>query len=135
MSKRRDFCKRGHPMSVYRKTYNSGYTFCSECKRLQAKSYYEENIKHIKSRLRFTNLRSRYGLKDGEYENILSSQEGKCAICGTSEFIGNGPHVDHNHLTKKVRGILCTKCNVGLGYFCDDPEILIKASNYLRKVR
>ena len=75
----------------------------------------------------------KYGLTLEEYCQMLEDQEGSCAICGrsfTKEFY---PNVDHNHTTSKVRGLLCTPCNRGLGLFQDNPDILRAAATYLEK--
>lgn len=56
--------------------------------------------------------------------------KGPCDICGRE-----GQHVDHDHLTGMHRGLLCRTCNVGLGYFRDDPRILRRASAYLLRVK
>ena len=70
---------------------------------------------------------------------MFVAQNERCAICGTEVFgTRNGrvtyPHVDHDHDTGKVRGLLCHKCNSGLGFFDDCPEIMLEAVAYLTKV-
>jgi hypothetical protein len=77
----------------------------------------------------------RYGITREAYDQMLEDQKGCCAICGTDE-IGRGHeyfHVDHDHNTNKIRGLLCDKCNRGLGYFNDNPLTLHKASSYIRQ--
>ena len=76
-------------------------------------------------------LEETYGITEGEYERLLSSQGGGCAICG------NPPKtrrlaVDHCHKTGAVRGLLCKSCNRGLAYYYDRPERFDKAAEYLR---
>ena len=66
------------------------------------------------------------------YAALLEMQEGRCAIC---EQILVEPQVDHNHGNGEVRGLLCLKCNFGLGLFADDPEVLDRAAKYLRLAR
>lgn len=72
-------------------------------------------------------IKSRYGITDEVYDNMLSLQDGKCAICNT-EFIKR-PHIDHDHITGKIRGLLCSVCNTGLGIYENKKDIFEK---YLR---
>ena len=67
-----------------------------------------------------------------DYEALLQAQNYSCAICGVNaEESKNGLAVDHNHATDQVRGLLCMRCNVGLGYFKDNINSLNEAVNYL----
>jgi len=75
--------------------------------------------------------RSRRGITDEEFDQLLTSQAGRCKICGTSNFPYKGPCVDHDHATKKVRGLLCLNCNRGIGAFKESPALLKKALDYL----
>jgi len=74
-----------------------------------------------------------YGLTPEQYDALLAEQDGKCAICRTDDWPGKGPHVDHEHETGKVRGLLCGKCNVALGNMDDDPARLRAAADYLER--
>lgn len=71
-----------------------------------------------------------YGLTRQELD-LLLSQHDRCAICGSPEWGRKGPQVDHCHETGRVRGILCSNCNQGLGRFGDDPALLRAAAGYL----
>jgi DNA-directed RNA polymerase subunit RPC12/RpoP len=75
----------------------------------------------------------KYGLAPDEFQELLESQDYKCAICGTDEPGKTSWNVDHDHKTNKVRGILCHRCNVGLGHFYDSVEALQEAVKYLIK--
>lgn len=78
------------------------------------------------------NLRKLYDISVEEYEAILDYQDGVCAICRRPpSAFKRRFHVDHNHETKAVRGILCHGCNVGLGSFQDNPLMLRSALEYL----
>lgn len=71
----------------------------------------------------------KYGCTSETYEEFLERQDSLCAICGKKpdkEF-----HVDHDHKTGKIRGLLCDTCNRGIGYFKDDSNILRAAARYL----
>lgn len=72
----------------------------------------------------------RYGMRPEDYQAMFDAQGGVCAICG-SDNKGRRLHVDHDHKTGKVRGLLCTGCNVGMGGMKDDSSILMKAFQYL----
>ena len=71
----------------------------------------------------------RYRVTLAEVDDLLREQGGRCAICGRR----SPEHVDHCHVTGRVRGMLCFNCNGGLGQFRDDPEILHAAIEYLRR--
>lgn len=73
-----------------------------------------------------------YGISLQEYEEIWGHQGHKCAICGRKPKPGQRAyHVDHDHQSGVVRGILCYKCNRGLPWFGDSAETLFSAGTYL----
>ena len=79
---------------------------------------------------RRNNLMRRYGLTPIQYDRM--AKDG-CQICGTKSCgTGRRLAVDHNHKTGKVRGVLCTSCNNGLGRFDDRPDLLLSAVEYLK---
>ena len=83
-------------------------------------------------------LNKEYGLSLMQYNRMLLKQNNKCAICGKSEIIKNfrgtrDLSVDHNHKTKKIRGLLCGKCNSILGFCNDSIIILNKIIKYIKK--
>lgn len=78
-----------------------------------------------------------YGISLAEYDELLESQKGTCAICGNENNTTYGRAkkgrlcVDHCHKTGKIRGLLCGSCNAALGQFKDDPKLLQMAIKYL----
>ena len=84
------------------------------------------------------NRQYKYGMDQEQYDALLAFQNGACAICGTTEWHGsklNVPHVDHDHGSGEVRGLLCGGCNNGLGNFDDDPERMRKAADYIDRAK
>jgi hypothetical protein len=73
---------------------------------------------------------AQYGITLEEYNRLFVVQNGQCAICGNPQE--KSLDVDHCHKTNKVRGLLCRKCNLGIGFMQDNPEICKKASEYLK---
>ena len=80
-------------------------------------------------------LHREYGISSGEYEALRESQGGVCAVCRTFAPTKQHPRlsVDHDHRTKRVRGLLCSSCNFGIGHLKDDPKLLRSAAEYLRR--
>ena len=78
-------------------------------------------------------LKRRYGMTIEQYDAMLESQGGGCFICGRLPREDISLHVDHDHSTEKVRGILCFCCNNALADFQEDPQLLTKAVAYLAK--
>jgi hypothetical protein len=68
-----------------------------------------------------------FGLTPQDVDSMVTEQGGLCAICRASE----PKHIDHDHETDRVRGILCGPCNMGLGLFGDEPGRLLAAIRYL----
>jgi hypothetical protein len=111
---------------------------CKECEKACSASRYSR-IKDIpeekaKRAAYGRNVRLRqYDMTVQDYDDMLTAQNGECAICGAADNgkLGGSLPVDHNHETGEVRGILCHSCNVGLGHFGDDPDRLVAAAAYL----
>ena len=77
-------------------------------------------------------LRVKYNLTLDEYRLMLERQRGVCALCGRPPTVrAKRLHVDHDHATGKVRGLLCISCNSGLGLLKDSPALLRKAARYI----
>ena len=90
---------------------------------------YQMSHPHIRKAQRI----KKFGITLEEFNSILTQQDGKCAICGYSDRSDKNffPVVDHDHLSGKVRGLLCMNCNMGIGKFKDDISRLKSAINYL----
>lgn len=109
----------------------------------QQKKYYNKHLNEIKQRIkdkpehyykirRNSLLKTKFGITLDQYNEMLVEQNGVCAICGKIDKF-QALSVDHSHQSGKVRGLLCSSCNNGLGRFKDSHEILQKAIEYLHK--
>lgn len=103
---------------------------------VKTKQYNEKYSERRKDR----RLKKRYQISIEKYFLLLSEQASSCGICKIhiSDYQKNKRgdehfHVDHCHITKEVRGLLCFQCNIGLGYFQDNPELTQAATSYLTK--
>jgi hypothetical protein len=74
---------------------------------------------------------SRYGITESEYKDMLQSQDSVCKICHKPNSSGKSLHVDHDHATGELRGLLCQKCNMLLGCANDSIDVLKSAIEYL----
>jgi len=72
-------------------------------------------------------------MSEADFQAMLLAQGGTCAICSASDWGKRGPMVDHDHLTGRVRGILCGRCNTALGMLKDSAGLLRSAIWYLGK--
>jgi Autographiviridae endonuclease VII len=96
--------------------------------------YEETQARHRarrRSEQRADHLKRTFGLTLDEYDAMLARQEGRCAICRQLPTAGKFLHVDHDHATGEVRGLLCVRCNNALGLFRDRIEVLDRAMEYL----
>jgi len=151
-------CKIEKNLSEFSKDkYNpDGLTYrCKECRNLHYNTYYKNNPEKQKSKndsqkenrknyylsergvksSRKAHLKRAFGISLEQYEEMLETQKGKCAIC--NDIKTHDKHgvlaVDHCHKTGNIRGLLCFKCNTVLGSVNDNIEILINAIKYLKK--
>ncbi|MEU5693883.1 endonuclease VII domain-containing protein [Actinosynnema sp. NPDC020468] len=86
-----------------------------------------------REQVRDRRLRARYGVGVADVDDIRRHQGYRCAICGVHEdHLPRGLVVDHDHGSELVRGLLCHRCNSGLGLFQDCPQKLRAAIEYLR---
>ena len=76
-------------------------------------------------------LLRKYGITQADYNALLAKQKGGCAICGRKPSARISLHVDHDHRTKRIRGLLCFRCNNAIGDFGDNPELIRHAAAYL----
>lgn len=140
------------------KPKHGGHKYCSkECRDSTTSSYShqyylthkEEKAAYYKKRweskdykrsARKSRLKRKYGITPADYNKILEQQNGLCAICDKKETkhdrYGNikNLQVDHNHVSGKVRGLLCFMCNAGIGMFDDNPKNLQSAIKYLSRM-
>ncbi len=73
-----------------------------------------------------------YKIVRGEFCQLWEKQGGRCLICRVESEGSNGfPQIDHCHTTGQVRGLLCRRCNVGLGMFTESPDTLLRAAMYV----
>jgi len=143
-------CKKNKPLDAFYEApprYRYGrYCKCKECCREQGRLRYRSNPEHYKKiqekylkknpeARRNTLIKHRYGgkitLKD--YDVLHKKQKYRCAICNKSreEVAQKKFHLDHNHRTGQIRGLLCCNCNLALGLLHDDIKILRAMEDYL----
>lgn len=96
-----------------------------------ARLYYLQNRDHLRELNRWQHIKRTYNLTKNDFARLLAMQDNVCAICNNLLKKGN-THVDHNHNTNRVRGLLCGNCNRALGFLKDDPKATERAVEYLR---
>lgn len=105
-------------------------------RRIYQRKWFRENASRMRAANRDLRLRYRYNLTAEEYAHLLAQQSGRCAICGVAFSRGTSQErfsVDHDHSTGVIRGLLCRRCNRGLGFFGDEREVLLRAADYLHR--
>lgn len=109
-----------------------------EVKNARARKWLKEDREKNPEKYRNKDLIKNFGISLDEYNVLLEKQNGVCAICGNPERTRHNNTdrirnlaVDHCHKTGRVRGLLCTACNQGLGNFRDNPDYLAKSISYL----
>lgn len=123
------------PWSTDNFYWNSVKSIKEQTRSEVARNHRKRNPLSVKDR----SLKRQFGISLKDYMDMYDAQDGKCWICGkegNSYSSDNGRSktlaVDHCHDSKKIRGLLCNSCNVGLGKFKDNPSLLRKAIKYLQ---
>lgn len=137
-------CKEWKPLEDYHNcaTRRHGVAYrCKVCACRIGREYHNANYVGPEGRAKYKaeqrghHFRRTYGLTVEEVENMLANQGRVCGICAAPVRFGvkkGTAHVDHCHTTGKVRGILCHRCNLGLGLFSDNEQSLQAALDYIR---
>jgi len=111
-------------------------SWCKPCKKAWRARHRKDNPEKLKSMDFNSDLKKLYGITSDQYWELFNKQNGLCACCGQShELFVRRLHVDHDHNSGQIRGLLCTECNPGLGYFQDSIERLEMAITYLKKFK
>ena len=106
---------------------------CKKCNTARASKWNKKNPNKRKIIIQKNNYKKRYGLSVEDKQFMIDKQNGLCAICNNQLKTTHDVCVDHCHITNKVRGILCRKCNLGIGHFNDSLDSLKSALKYLKK--
>ena len=124
-------CKTTKPISEFAKNPTGVHGVRGTCKECRPKD--------TPLTIRGRNVRYRYGIELDDFVAMYEDQGGKCAICfievdlyAPEERKANVAHVDHCHATGKIRALLCHQCNVGIGAFKEDAEVLQNAIQYIK---
>ena len=110
--------------------------YCKECANSKGRKWHKNNgdSESVKRKKRDRYFLRNYNITVNEYEELLAKQNYECQICKVKLLsYGNGTHLDHCHTSGKIRAILCTNCNRGLGHFQDNVEFLKRAVDYLQQ--
>ena len=115
---------------------NIKYPICIKCLRKRELSYRENNKEKVYRSGRNAQYKNLYGITLDQYEQMAKDQGNLCSLCQKPQAqIKNKKnsmlHVDHCHKTGKVRSLLCNRCNVGIAFFQECPELFQKAIHYL----
>ena len=110
-------------------------SWCRQCDVVAAVAWAKKNPERAKRNRKNHMLRKRYGITLEQFEIRLAAQGGVCAVCRKPPR-GKDPkqrvlHIDHDHLTGKIRDLLCFTCNAGIGSMMDSPTLLRAAADYL----
>jgi hypothetical protein len=127
------------------------YSHCKDCKAIQQREnrdankkkdpdYYNRQSRNWRrsnpdrnsANFRKSQLKRNFGITSEEYESMAKNQNDRCLVCGAHrDSLKRDLAVDHCHITGKVRGLLCSRCNTGIGLLKDSPEVLKSALRYL----
>ncbi len=137
-------CKTSKPVGQFHKYVSRGkiHSECKACTKIMQTNWRKRNASHCneyyknwifknKDKVKFNQLRKKYGIEPSTYKSMLINQSGKCAICQKEDYTWLA--VDHCHTTGRIRGLLCRYCNLVVGNSKENADICIRASVYIRQ--
>jgi Recombination endonuclease VII len=122
-------CKTYKPLEDFplnKKNKDGHKSWCKKCCNEHHREWRKNNPERIRELAKRAQIKRFYGITVTEYEALMAKG---CALCGENKNM----HLDHNHVTGKIREPLCQRCNQGIGLFRENPELLIRAAIYLHK--
>jgi len=126
-------CKKILSLDQFFSNINNRDRKSTECKRCSTESVTRRRQEN-KDEYRNTWLQRVYGINLDSYNILFENQKGCCAICNVHQSqLNKSLFVDHDHSTGQVRGLLCTRCNTGIGMLNDDIDVLDSGIEYLKK--
>lgn len=115
--------------------FDGGSKICSKCKEIKTIERFQKDKQkpsgfssYCKDCRRESKIKKLYNISSDEYDNLYESQMGRCKICNNQHI---RLHIDHCHVTGRVRGLLCSKCNMAIGLFNDNIEVLKETIKYI----
>lgn len=130
-------CGRKLPLSEFylakaRKKY-AYRNACKQCEKERAAAWRRDNRKLWLQCMRRHSLKRDFGITPEQYEQMLTDQDGGCAICGGQNIANKRLAVDHNHVTGEVRGLLCHHCNAAIGHVEENVSRLLRMIAYIKE--
>ena len=110
--------------------------YAEECRKAHRAWYQRNKDRHIAKKTQEYRFK-KYGLTPAQYATMVDAQGGVCFLCAGHPDHGPGKtlNVDHCHSSGKLRKLLCSNCNRGIGLLQDNPELLHKAAEYIEACR
>ena len=123
--------------AINKKSIGGRKSICKVCSNDAQKALYkrrrEEDPEAHTLKLRKQTLKKGYGLTLDDFDRMLQEHNHVCAVCGKPESFRENLTIDHCHTTGKIRGLLCTNCNSGIGKLGDTSVAVLKAVVYLER--
>lgn len=123
--------KNKEKISIYHKTYKEKYPDKIKESKKKYKKKNPEKFKKYKKEYQAKRRLNKFNLSIDDYNILLKNQGSRCAICKKES--ARTLHIDHDHVTGRIRGLLCVSCNLALGYFKDNSNNLKSATTYLNQ--
>ena len=128
-------CNITKPLDLFYNSISSGDgkgSRCKPCDSIARKQWTTNNPAKAKQSSRNRGVLHKYGITQDKYLAMFKQQDGKCAICSTTDNKGKSFSIDHCHETGTIRGLLCNQCNRGIGMLGDTASTVLLAYEYLK---